>query len=764
MRIPAPVPSLRRRRLLAGILAFMLAACSDPVGPDPATVVQAIVIDAPMTHIPIGSTVQLGATARNATGEVVVGGTITWTSLQPEVASVSSVGLVEGRSAGTATITAAIGNVASTVTVQVIPGSCTTAGEGTLALNQARTGSLSASDCVNWQGVAADGYSLTLNAPTWVRITMTSDSFRPSFIIDNHQRNETFTDRERSVTIFADLDPGTYTIWATSSMSPSSPGTTGDYQLEVRQGSPRCAATEVAGSIGLGQTLAGSLAGTECVFTDSPRPAGASFDTVVRFADGYALTVNNAAQVQIEVASDDLHPVLIVTDTDMNVVADDPFTVGYPRQRLIRDLGPGTYVVWVTSTWTNLEGAYELTVTSRAPTCAANSVSGAIAVGESLTGYLSASDCILPRSDVNRAVGYMLSLAAPRSVTIEVTSSEIVDPFLLLTDSNMDVWAAQDPGDQTSPRLTYDLAEGAYIVWVTSFSGGSTGAFQLSVAEGPSACRPNASVDPEIVVGQSRTGSLTESDCLFPGSGSYANAYVLRLDEPASLQIDLRSSDFDPVLIVTDADMNIVDFDDDGGGYPNSRLARDFAAGNYFVWVVSYWSAETGAYELTVTDGPAICTVDSAVGTIAAGQTRTGWLTTTDCVFPGRGTYAQGYTFTVTAPTAVRIDLMSGEFDAYLYLTNTQMEVLSFNDDNGTGLNSTIVGNFLPGTFIFWATSYSTMETGEYQLVISEGGTTDLGGVVGADSARGKSGRAKGPSFVPPATPSFDSSRATARM
>ncbi len=391
MRTPVPVPSRRIRLALSAVLACMLAACSDSLGPDPATVVEVIVIDAPQTHIPIGATVQLAVTARNATGGAVAGGTILWTSSRPEVALVGSSGVVEGRSAGTATITAAIGNVAGTVTVQVIPGSC--------------------------------------------------------------------------------------------------------------------AASSASGTIALGQTL---------------------------------------------------------------------------------------------------------------------------------------------------------------------------------------------------------------------------------------------------------PGSLTESDCHFPGSGTYADAYMLRLDEPASLQIDLRSSEFDPVLIVTDAGMNIVDFDDDGGGYPNSRLVRDFAAGNYFVWAVSFWNSATGAYELSVTEGPALCTADAAVGAIGAGQTLTGSLTTTDCIFSGRGTYAQGYAFTVTEPTTVRIDLMSGEFDAYLYLTNTRMEVLSFDDDGGADWNSTILGSFLPGTFILWATSYSAMMTGEYQLAISEGVSTDLGGAVGADSAQAKS--------VPPKGPPVSSSSATGRM
>lgn len=56
--------------------------------------------------VAIGSTAALSATTRDASGHVLTGRTVTWTSSAPSVATVSSSGVVTGVTTGTATITA----------------------------------------------------------------------------------------------------------------------------------------------------------------------------------------------------------------------------------------------------------------------------------------------------------------------------------------------------------------------------------------------------------------------------------------------------------------------------------------------------------------------------------------------------------------------------------------------------------------------------------------------------------------------------------
>jgi hypothetical protein len=71
------------------------------------------------------------------------------------------------------------------------------------------------------------------------------------------------------------------------------------------------------------------------------------------------------------------------------------------------------------------------------------------------------------------------------------------------------------------------------------------------------------------------------------------------------VQIDVRriaGSSVDPVVMIFDASgTNLLAFNDDGGGYPNSRLIFSTTAGvNYKIVVGSYGDVSTGGYELTV--------------------------------------------------------------------------------------------------------------------------------------------------------------------
>ena len=68
----------------------------------------------------IGETVQLSATVKDAKSQTVPGATISWSSNNPFVASISSTGLVTARGGGTTTITATSGGRTATATITVV--------------------------------------------------------------------------------------------------------------------------------------------------------------------------------------------------------------------------------------------------------------------------------------------------------------------------------------------------------------------------------------------------------------------------------------------------------------------------------------------------------------------------------------------------------------------------------------------------------------------------------------------------------------------
>jgi hypothetical protein len=86
--------------------------------PPPPTVARIVVSPANPT-VNVGNTVQLSATAYDASGNQLGGLTFTWSSSDTTHARVSSVGLVTGVAAGSAVIGAATGSVTGTAPIQV---------------------------------------------------------------------------------------------------------------------------------------------------------------------------------------------------------------------------------------------------------------------------------------------------------------------------------------------------------------------------------------------------------------------------------------------------------------------------------------------------------------------------------------------------------------------------------------------------------------------------------------------------------------------
>ena len=78
-----------------------------------------VLVGAALTDLSIGQTVQAEAIARSASGDVLTGQTITWSSSNPAVATVSAAGVVTAVAPGTAIITASTGGHSANVTATV---------------------------------------------------------------------------------------------------------------------------------------------------------------------------------------------------------------------------------------------------------------------------------------------------------------------------------------------------------------------------------------------------------------------------------------------------------------------------------------------------------------------------------------------------------------------------------------------------------------------------------------------------------------------
>ncbi len=109
------------------VIASLLAACTaDNAGP-PKTVAT-VAVSPPTSPLPVGSTLQLTAIAKDEQGNPLSGRSVTWSSSDAGVATVSTSGLASGVSLGPATITARVDGVSGTAAVTVTAGAASQLG------------------------------------------------------------------------------------------------------------------------------------------------------------------------------------------------------------------------------------------------------------------------------------------------------------------------------------------------------------------------------------------------------------------------------------------------------------------------------------------------------------------------------------------------------------------------------------------------------------------------------------------------------------
>ena len=186
-----------------------------------------------------------------------------------------------------------------------------------------------------------------------------------------------------------------------------------------------------------------------------------------------------------------------------------------------------------------------------------------------------------------------------------------------------------------------------------------------------------------ISIGDTVDGTLTDSEPAF--------AYTLSGEANETVRISLISEDFDPYLVLEDADGNLIDTDDDSAGNFDSRITIVLpAAGDYRIIAQSFAyynnsGAATGAYTLSVE------TVETR--RIEYTQEITAELTTDEL--------AADYQFTGEAGDSVSIRLNSPIFDTYLTLLDDSGFELVSNDDSGGSLNSQIGPYELPYTGMY---------------------------------------------------------------
>jgi uncharacterized protein YjdB len=381
--------------------------CSGSTEPPPP--VASVVVTPPTSTITAGQTAQLTAATRDAQGGNLAGRTVTWSSTNNAVATVSSTGMVTAVAVGgPVTIIASSEGQDGSATVTVTPPPVATVSVAPASQNMTpgSTAQLSATmrdaagntltgRVVTWStsnnGVAtvssagivtavavggpvtitatSEGQSgtasVTVVAPvvTTVSVSPAATSVSnggttPLSAIVRDQNNVIVTGQ---VVTWSTSNPAIATVspaGVVTGVSPGGPvtitatvaGKTGTASVTVTSG-PCDAST----AISIGQTLSGTLSPTDCPLFDGS------------FMDQYQITITANGRLQFDVTSTafDAYALLYLRNPDGTKVAvgADDNSAGGTNARITRDVLAGeTYLLGANSLLGNITGAYQVSV------------------------------------------------------------------------------------------------------------------------------------------------------------------------------------------------------------------------------------------------------------------------------------------------------------------------------------------------------------------------------------------------------------------
>jgi hypothetical protein len=224
---------------------------------------------------------------------------------------------------------------------------------------------------------------------------------------------------------------------------------------------------------------------------------------------------------------------------------------------------------------------------------------GSINIGESRTSWLSNTS-----EDI-----YTLYIPFDQQVTIEMFRADgsSLDPLVILQYSYGTEVARDDDGaGYPNARIVRYLNSGSYRI-IASAMGSSSGSYRLSIygggGPGPGPVTPNpatfgkAGLNPlmrgSIGVGQTATYTLlTYEKHIYQFYVSYGRSVTIEM-------FKTDGSSLDCYLELFDNSGNPVASNDDGAGYPNSRIIQYLNAGTYWIIARDLSGNSGGNYRLS---------------------------------------------------------------------------------------------------------------------------------------------------------------------
>jgi hypothetical protein len=230
--------------------------------------------------------------------------------------------------------------------------------------------------------------------------------------------------------------------------------------------------------------------------------------------------------------------------------------------------------------------------------------------------------------------------------------------------------------------------------------------------KGPAAKEDDKALELEI------NGQLADTDPNDPAIKMPSKIHTLKLPKGRTVQIDLKSNDFDAFLRILDVNDKELARDDDSGGGLNARILFPIPKSDVYKIVVTTFNGRVGNYQLLVKPIGELKTIKAKAPEIGKSTSIEDKLTNDDPVDPKARGPAKVYEIELAGAADYQLDLVSTKFDAYLRVLDKDGAELAYDDDSGGNRNARLV--FAPpstGTYRIVAATFDD-KVGDYTLSI----------------------------------------------
>jgi hypothetical protein len=460
--------------------------------------------------------------------------------------------------------------------------------------------------------------------------------------------------------------------------------------------------------IGLNQHVSGGLTTSSCQLPDKTPYDGY---TLQSFGDGTLdLTLQSAA----------FDSYLIVRDSDGYALdAIDSGGIGSTAKLSVPLEANQTYTI-IASASDAGAGAYDLSLAFTPDNSESCKSLRSFTVSGSAQGTISTTaSCVYGTGDADSNLYYNyydLTVSQPGVAELRLSTTAFSTYLQLLDASGAVVQADAYGGGQGTAIVSQQLASGNYTVQV--FSLDNPGDYTLQYTFTPQFAGDVICPAYQADAGSVAQGSLSSASCRTVEGVS--QVYSLVLPQDGTLDIDMQSSDFVPLLTLRDAKDNRMVNDDNFGNFTDSHITADLPAGTYTV--VAATGGLPGGYAFTWQLKPHALAPCTQVQTLDLNSAYIG-VFGSGCR-AANGQPADYYQFTTPADGTVAAVMQSQVIDSFLTLQTADGTTVRW-DDNGYGGQDAFVVQFLPGqTYRLEARAADAIAGGYYRLdvVYSAGG------------------------------------------